>query len=100
MIIFLLVLMLIFLINIKFDFKNFNKNYMSADNTRIINGLFVIIVFFSHFMSYVNTSNILDTSMIQIISLIGQLMVTTFLFYSGYGIYEKIKNMMKLKNIM
>ena len=67
MIILFIFLILIYFINLKFDLKNFNYEYLEKKNTTIINGLFVIIVFFS-------------------LGKIGQLMDTPFLFYSGYGI--------------
>ena len=57
----------------------------------MINGFFVGLVLFSHFNSYVITNSSID-SIYYFIFKMGQLMVTTFLFYSGYGIYESIKN--------
>ena len=91
MIIFFIILVLVFLKDIKVNIKDFNKEYMSRNNTTIINGIFVIIVLFSHFMTYTSSVNNLDTSLQTITKFLGQLMVTTFLFYSGYGIYEQIK---------
>jgi len=46
----------------------------------------------SHFKGYITlTDNFVDTSFLTINSHIGQLMVTLFFFYSGYGIYESVK---------
>ncbi len=89
MLFFYLIFIIIFLIGIRF--KD-NKDYLSKDETTIINGMMVITVFFSHFVSYLSVKNTYDTSLITVLSFIGQLMVTSFLFYSGYGIYESIKN--------
>lgn len=91
MIIIFIILMTFFLINSKISLKNNNQGYMSKEQTTIINGLFVLIVFFSHCMSYIDNLDKIDLPLQFIIYNIGQLMVTTFLFYSGYGIYESIK---------
>ena len=85
-----LIFIVIFLIGLKF--VKDNPDYLSKDTTTIINGMMVITVFFSHFMTYITKSNIYDEHMLSFLSLVGQLMVTSFLFYSGYGIYESIKN--------
>ena len=92
MIIIYLVFLCVFLIGIKFTKKDFNEEYLSKNTTTIINGLFVVTVFFSHFKNYIETTSILDTSLNKILGIVGQLMVATFLFYSGYGIMESIKN--------
>lgn len=77
---------------------NFNKinlideTALDRERTTMINGFFVGLVFFSHFNSYVNLNGSLNNIYIKIFNLIGQLMVTTFLFYSGFGVLESIKN--------
>ena len=83
---------IIFLIGIRFTKKSFNENYLSKETITIINGMFVITIFFSHFKGYLTTTNTYDNYLIWFLDIIGQLMVTSFLFYSGYGIYESIKN--------
>lgn len=91
MLFFYLIFIIIFLIGIK-EIRKDNPNYLNKNTTTIINGMMVITVFFSHFMTYITKSNIYDEYMLSFLSTIGQLMVTSFLFYSGYGIYEGIKN--------
>ena len=86
-----LVFIIIFIIGIRFTKKEFNDNYLSKDTTTIINGFFVITIFFSHFITYISDINKYDQLLINVMSFIGQLMVTSFLFYSGFGIYESIK---------
>ena len=86
-----LIFIIIFIIGIQFTKKEFNDNYLSKETTTIINGFFVITIFFSHFITYINDINKYDQLLINIMSYIGQLMVTSFLFYSGFGIYESIK---------
>ena len=78
---------IICLINVKFS-KNGFEDYMQKEQTTAIKGIFAIIIFFSHFNSYVQLSGIGQEKIyVRIISGIGQLMVAIFLFYSGYGIY-------------
>jgi len=85
----LLILDVLFFLSI--NFKKFNNEYISKNNTAIIKGIFIIIVFFSHINSYIIYDDFFDKPIIKFVQLLGQLMVTLFLFYSGYGIYESIK---------
>lgn len=69
-------------------------HYLSLRQTTCINGVFVVLVFMSHFIQYIV---IVDTITVYrpilfILSHLGQLIVAPFLFYSGYGIMEQIKN--------
>ncbi len=70
----------------------FHKDYLSKEITTAVNGIFVILVFLRHFIQYVNFSNNpIDRIFLRFDSSLGQLIVTTFLFYSGYGIMCSIK---------
>jgi len=69
-----------------------NKEYLSIHQTKNIKGIFIVLVFFSHFNSYVDYLSIFDVKYETIVGLFGQTMVTAFMFYSGYGIAEKIKS--------
>ena len=61
---------------------------MDKDQTMAIKGIFAIIIFFSHFNSYIQLASTGEEKIYSsVINGIGQLMVTLFLFYSGYGIY-------------
>jgi len=93
MIYFTIVFILISLYNIKFDnVSGFDEAALLPKRTIMINGIFVIIVLFNHFFGYVHLTNETDLFIKKIITIrIDQLMVATFLFYSGYGIYESIK---------
>lgn len=71
---------------------SFNKDYLSKSNTQVVKGIFVVCVFLSHIRTYVNFTNSTDLLIISFLDFLGQLMVTFFLFMSGYGIYEAIKN--------
>ncbi len=71
--------------------KEFNQNYMSRDNTTAIKGIFVFLVFMSHFIQYYEMSTVFDNPYKLVRTFLGQLVVVMFLFYSGYGIYESVK---------
>lgn len=67
------------------------QSYCSVSQTQTIKGFFVIIVFFSHFCSYVSLDTWYDSAMQSSCGYLGQLMVAPFIFYSGYGIFESVK---------
>ena len=64
----------------------FNRDYLSIGQTHTINGIFIVIVFLSHFWQYVDRTNRIDSALEPFVSFMGQTMVTTFMFYSGYGV--------------
>lgn len=72
-------------------FPRFNHEFLNHDMTNCINGIFILLVFMSHFNPYVRYTAPSDLWYAKLVSRVGQLMVTTFLFYSGYGIMESIK---------
>lgn len=71
--------------------QSYMTDYMSPEKTSAIKGLFIFIVFFQHFNSYVDYSLPIDKAYLKYFNMIGQCMVTLFLFYSGYGVMESIK---------
>jgi len=88
---FLIILLLICLY--KCSVSVFHNDYVSTKKTQAINGIFVLIVFMRHFSEYIKLEyNILDGAYKLFDSLMGQLIVVTFLFYSGYGMMESIKS--------
>ncbi len=96
MFIFLSLFIVAALYGIKFSPLKINRpeymtDYMSIDKTSSIKGIFIIIVFFSHFNSYVTFRSGSDLLFADIIHKIGQAMVTLFLFYSRFGVMESIK---------
>lgn len=70
---------------------NYYRDYLSKEKTTAIKGIFILLVFLSHFGSYVQLNNSIDIPYIKLRSLWGQTIVTLFLFYSGYGVLESIK---------
>lgn len=91
MIVPLLFLFLVVVLSAKFFRKSLLQSYNSIPQTQAIKGIFVITIFFSHFCSYVNLNMWYDTPLQKYCSFLGQLMVAPFLFYSGYGIFESLK---------
>lgn len=86
----LLVLLCLYKIKLKPDESGFRSDYMSVEKTTAIKGIFIVIVFFSHFKSYVDLTWSADIVFYKYFDMIGQRMVTLFLFYSGYGVMESI----------
>ena len=67
------------------------EDYLSRKTTTAVKGIFVPMVFFSHFGSYaVMKGNWADVLFKSVNRRIGQLMVVMFLFYSGYGIMRRL----------
>ncbi len=91
MIIPFLLLFLGVILSVKFSRKPLLQSYNSIPQTQAIKGIFVITIFFSHFCSYVNLNLWYDIPLQKYCSFFGQLMVVPFLFYSGYGIFESLK---------
>lgn len=91
----MLILLFLFFAVVLFGLKFTSKgtaNYLSVENTQGVKGVFILMVFYSHFNSYISlTDSIYDTVYIKIFRFIGQAMVVMFLFYSGYGVMESIK---------
>lgn len=67
--------------------------FLSRDMTASINGYFIALVFLSHLRPYIDDASyaLTDQGFLWAIKHLSQLIVTTFLFFSGYGIMESIK---------
>lgn len=92
MIFFVAVLFLLIISGIEFSTKNeFNKDYISHSGTTAIKGIFVILVIFSHGTGYIDVSGKFDVAYIKMQEHLDQMIVSMFIFYSGYGIMESIK---------
>ncbi|MBQ3005861.1 MAG: acyltransferase family protein, partial [Clostridia bacterium] len=71
--------------------KFFTEDCLSRDVTDSVKGIFIWLVFLSHFASYVTYTSTVDLWGYKISQLLGQLIVACFFFYSGYGICEAYK---------
>lgn len=66
-------------------------NYISRTRTQSINGIFVSLILLSHTYGITDTHDgLLDVLYNPARVFLGQFVVVTFLFYSGYGIMESI----------
>ena len=85
----LLIFFCLCITGIRVDF--FNRDYISRDTTIQINGIFVFLVFFKSFRRIIWIMNFhLNFIYMNVRGFFGQLVVTTFLFYSGYGVLTSI----------
>ena len=66
------------------DNNKFHEDYLGKDSTTAINGIFVIFVFMAHVGNYIKMAPV-DQTWLQFKYFLSQLIVVTFLFYSGYG---------------
>ncbi len=92
MIIFILILFAIICSGLTVAKKNeFYADYCSPKNTGTINAIFSVLIFLSHCLSYIKMEGVFDQPYLDIRKFLGQLVVVTYLFFSGYGIMESIK---------
>lgn len=90
-----ILLLFICLIGLKFH-KGYYIDFLAIISCNAVKGFFIMLVFISHINQYIMKSgyvskNIGDDLYFTITSVIGQLMVVMFLFFSGYGIMESFK---------
>lgn len=71
--------------------NEFYTDYMSHKNTNAINAIFSLLIFLSHCLTYIKMEGVFDQPYLDIRKFLGQLVVVTYLFFSGYGIMESIK---------
>lgn len=94
MIIFLLILLVISLINIRISPKNdyFKNDYLCKNQTTSIKGIFAILIVLVHSLSYIElNNNIVNSLYSAFLTSLNQLLVACFFFYSSYGIAESFK---------
>ena len=92
MIIFVLILVAIICSGLTVANKNeFYSDYCSPKNTNTVNAIFSILIFLSHAVTYVDLNGTFDAPYFTLRKFLGQLVVITYLFFSGYGIMESIK---------
>lgn len=72
-------------------FAAFHDDYVGRAQTTAIKGIFSLLIVFSHMNSYLHMTSAWDRLYVYLINLVDQLMVTMFLFYSGYGVLESYR---------
>lgn len=71
----------------------FNGAYLDKSTADPIKGIFIFIVLLSHMREYISPGGgVLNSLYAAFFSMIGQLMVAMFLFYSGYGCYKSFQH--------
>ena len=86
----LLIILVVCLYRIRFSGVGFYDDYLSKASTTCVNGVFVFFVFLRHFGEYIEYAPY-DKLFSYVAQHILQLLVVTFLFYSGYGIMCSIR---------
>ena len=97
MIILFLITFLLLVVGMKTTLRGYYDDYLGRTQCDAIKGFFIIIVFIRHVFPYLKDMGYAnkmtgDNLFLCINSHIGQLLVVMFLFYSGYGIMESVKN--------
>ena len=78
---------------------DWNEYYCDKNQTRQIEGIFVILVFICHFSSYASFNGLFGEVTRFIIVNLQQCVVSVFLFYSGYGIMKKSNDLKYIHNL-
>lgn len=68
-----------------------NSVALSREQTNMVNGVFVMLVFLRHFKQYISCGPY-DSIFWSVDTFLDQTIVTTFLLYSGYGMMVSLKN--------
>lgn len=77
-------------------YRRYNLNYISIQQTNTIKGIFIWLVFIGHILPYIvrvtTLDSIFDKLALNLVNVLQQFVVVPFLFYSGYGVTNSIKN--------
>lgn len=97
MIILYFIVLFLALYQCRFKRNGFYDDYIDKKQCNAIKGIFIMCVFISHVVPYLlqednPSSHWYDLTFSFINGNLGQLIVSSFLFYSGYGVFESIKN--------
>lgn len=90
MTVYLILLAVISLIGIRLNTSGDNR-YLDKEHSTSLKGIFVAIILLSHFNQYITIEqSLFNYPYLLFFERIGQLMVTPFLFFSGYGVMLSI----------
>lgn len=94
MIFFYIILFVLVLCGLRYQ-RN-NQDYISVQQTNAIKGIFIWLVFMGHIMPNIDKvvpfELFVDKAASGVVNILQQLVVVPFLFYSGYGVMNSIKN--------
>ncbi len=88
----LILVLLLGLGSCRYVTKGMNADYLTRESTQTVNGLFILLVFISHFTSYIDQAGLLNQWYLRFNQSMRQLVVVPFLLYSGYGVGICLKN--------
>lgn len=91
---FIIILIILIWYKSSFSKNQFSLSYLNKDeNPLAIRGIFAVLIFLSHSRQYLNIDQSSFYNKIFILqgNILGQLIVSVFLFYSGFGIMESYK---------
>lgn len=87
----MIVLLFMCAVGVKFaEPDQYFNDCCSVSKSNALKGVFVLMVFVSHFRGYITLTES-DQVAVDVVVYLGQLMVAPFLFYSGYGVMESIR---------
>ena len=90
MILFLIAVLGVFFIGSRRTLRGSFDNPWSKDAIQALKGVFILLVFVSHFVQYVKLNGALDVPYLAFRRYFGQLVVVPFLFFSGYGVVASV----------
>jgi len=74
-------------VNLKAD--SINEDFLSKPHTNAVKGIFVVFIILVHFQQYIPAAEgLINIPFVCVREFVGQLIVTPFLFISGYGIMK------------
>ena len=92
MAVFLLITFFITSVGLRFDMKGeIGADYLSKETTTCVNGIFVLLIILSHYTNFPTFPWATEALYLAFRRHTQQLVVATFLFYSGYGMETRIK---------
>ena len=76
----------------RLNLSGYHEDFLAPAFSTAIKGIFTVLIFCSHIRGYISLSdNWWNAGFEAFFNRIGQLVVTLFFFYSGYGIWESQK---------
>ena len=90
MILYVAIILGLFFLTAKYAWRKPHEDYLGLDAIQPVKGVFILLVFVSHFVQYVHACGPYDQPYMRMKVLLGQMVVVPFLFYSGYGVVLSI----------
>lgn len=92
----LLAILILALYRVRISWNGVHGDYLSKINTDSVKGIFILLIVITHSMQYIKKSSYRfdqfgDGLLIWFVVYLYQLVVVMFLFYSGYGVGESLK---------